>query len=74
MIKTQIFIMRIKGDGREIQKIEIPTNDPNGFYGTIELKLQAGKMITNSVPLQHLPVLNFTIEEWEKNFGGIEDN
>ena len=74
MIKTQIFIVRQKDGGRDIQKIDLPEHNPDGFFGTLEIKLQAGKMITNSVPLEHLPVSNFTLAEWERYFGKIDDN
>lgn len=72
-IITRILIIRENGTGKNIQKFDLPADDPAGFYGTVELKLQAGSLNGVQIPRQSLHIETITSEEWEKLVGITED-
>ena len=72
-ITTKILVIRENGTGKNIQKFELPADDPEGFYGTVELKLQAGTVNGVHIPRQSLHIETIGREEWEKLVGLIDD-
>lgn len=71
-ITTKILVIRENGTGKNIQKFELPDDDPLGFFGTIELKLQAGSVSSVQIPRQSLHIETIGLEEWEKLVGPRE--
>jgi len=71
-IITKIFIIRENGTGTNIKKFELPADDPEGFYGIVELKLRAGTVNGVQIPRQSLHIETIGREEWEKLVGPID--
>lgn len=72
-IITRILIIRQNGTGKNIQKFDLPADDPAGFYGTVELKLQSGSVCSVQIPRQSLHIDTISREEWEKLVGPLEE-
>ncbi len=68
-IITRILVIRENGKGKDIQKFDLPADDPLGFFGTVELKLQAGSVSSVQIPRQSIHVETISMEEWEKLVG-----
>jgi len=68
-IITRILIIREDGTGKDIQKFDLPADDPAGFFGTVELKLQAGSVSSVQIPRQSIHVETISMDEWEKMVG-----
>ncbi len=72
-VRTKIYIVRENGNRADVQKFDLPVDSERGFYGTVEMKLQAGKLVTVAIPRQTFQVETINKSEWEKLFGKIED-
>ncbi|HOX87709.1 MAG TPA: hypothetical protein PLY04_17135 [bacterium] len=68
-ITTKILVIRENGTGKNIQSFELPSDDPLGFFGTVELKLQSGSVSSVQIPRQSLHIATISREEWEKMTG-----
>ena len=55
-ITTKILVIRENGTGKNIQSFELPSDDPLGFFGTVELKLQSGSVCSVQIPRQSLHI------------------
>lgn len=55
-ITTKILVICENGTGKNIQKFELPADDPMGFFGTVELKLQSGSVCSVQIPRQSLHI------------------
>jgi len=71
-IRTKILVIRENGTGKNIQSFDLPADDPLGFFGTVELKLQSGSVCSVQIPRQSLHVETIGKEEWERLVGPIE--
>ncbi len=71
-IITRILIIRENGTGKNIQKFDLPADDPEGFYGVVELKLRAGSVNGVQIPRQSLHIDTISMDEWEKLVGPLE--
>ena len=65
-ITTKILVIRENGTGKNIQKFELPADDPLGFYGTVELKLQSGSVSSVQIPRQSLHIETISKEQWDQ--------
>jgi len=72
-ITTKILVIRENGTGKNIQSFELPADDPVGFYGTVELKLQSGSVSSVQIPRQSLHIATLTMKEWDSLFGPSKD-
>jgi len=72
-IRTKILVIRENGTKKNIQSFDLPADDPLGFFGTVELKLQSGSVSSVQIPRQSLHVETIDREEWEKMIGPIDD-
>jgi hypothetical protein len=66
LIKTKILVIRENGTGKNIQKFDLPADDPLGFFGTVELKLQSGSVCSVQIPRQSIHIETFDGKEWER--------
>jgi len=73
-IRTKIYVIRENGKSIHIQKVDLPKDDTRGFFGTVELKLQAGQLTTISIPRQTFTIETMNKEDWEKYFGAISES
>lgn len=71
-ITTKILVIRENGTNKDIQKFELPADDPLGFFGTVEVKLQSGVVSSVQIPRQSLHVETIGKLEWEKFVGPLE--
>ncbi|HOZ01923.1 MAG TPA: hypothetical protein PLG20_08900 [Candidatus Syntrophosphaera sp.] len=55
-ITTKILVIRENETGENIQQFELPADDPMGFFGTVELKLQSGSVCSVQIPRQSLHI------------------
>ncbi len=65
-ITTKILVIRENGSGKNIQKFDLPADDPMGFFGTVELKLQSGSVCSVQIPRQSLHIETISKEQWEQ--------
>lgn len=65
-ITTKILVIRENGTGKNIQKFELPADDPMGFFGTVELKLQSGSICSVQIPRQSLHIETISNEQWNQ--------
>jgi len=65
-ITTKILVIRENGTGKNIQKFDLPADDPMGFFGTVELKLQSGEACSVQIPRQSLHIETISMEEWDR--------
>jgi len=65
-ITTKILVIRENGTGKNIQKFELPADDPLGFFGTVELKLQSGSVCSVQIPRQSLHIETISTEQWDQ--------
>mgnify|MGYP001296980222 FL=1 len=65
-ITTKILVIRENGTGKNIQKFDLPADDPEGFYGTVELKLQAGTVNGVHIPRQSLHIETISKEQLDQ--------
>ena len=72
-IITRIFVVRENGTGKNIQTFDLPADDPVGFFGTVELKLQSGQVSSVQIPRQSLHIETIVRDEWERIIGPIDD-
>jgi len=71
-IRTKILVIRENGTGKNIQSFDLPADDPLGFFGTVELKLQSGSVCSVQIPRQSLHIETIGRDEWEKFVGRME--
>lgn len=71
-ITTRILVIRENGNGKNIQSFELPSDDPLGFFGTVELKLQSGIVSSVQIPRQSLHVETIGKLQWEEFVGPLE--
>jgi len=71
-ITTRIMVIRQNGTGKSVQTFELPSDDPVGFFGTVELKLQSGSVSSVQIPRQSLHIETIGRAEWEKYIGPIK--
>lgn len=72
-IKTKVFIVCENGNSSIVQRFDLPSDDRQGFYGELSIKLQSGRATSVNVPRQSLNIETITKEQWEAIFGEIED-
>ncbi|HOZ01850.1 MAG TPA: hypothetical protein PLG20_08530 [Candidatus Syntrophosphaera sp.] len=65
-ITTKILVIRENGTGQNIQKFDLPADDPMGFFGTVELKLQSGSVCSVQIPRQSLHIETISKEQWDQ--------
>lgn len=65
-IRTKILVIRENGTGKNIQSFELPSDDPLGFFGTVELKLQSGSVSSVQIPRQSLHIETISKEQWDQ--------
>lgn len=65
-ITTKILVIRENGTGKNIQKFDLPSDDPLGFFGTVELKLQCGSVCSVQIPRQSLHIETNSKEQWDQ--------
>lgn len=64
-ITTKILVIRENGTGKNIQKFELPADDPMGFFGTVELKLQSGSVCSVQIPRQSIHIESISKKQWD---------
>lgn len=65
-IRTKILVIRENGTGKNIQSFELPSDDPLGFFGTVELKFQSGSVSSVQIPRQSLHIETISKEQWDQ--------
>lgn len=65
-ITTKILVIRENGTGKNIQKLDLPADDPMGFFGTVELRLQSGSVCSVQIPRQSLHIETISKKEWDR--------
>ena len=54
--ETQIMVMRTRDGSLEKNVISLPIENPDGFFGDLELKFEYGRVIRASVPRESLKI------------------
>ncbi|HPG82389.1 MAG TPA: hypothetical protein PKY55_03860 [bacterium] len=65
-ITTKILVIRENGTGKNIHKFDLPTDDPMGFFGTVELKLHSGSVCSVQIPRPSLHIEAISKEQWDQ--------
>lgn len=73
-ITTEIYVLRKNGKNTTVQKVKIPQDDRNGFFGEVNITFNAGSVIRTAIPRQSIPIQTISKAEWEKLIGPIQNN
>lgn len=72
MIITNVYVERIEGDKKEIKKVHIETNDPNGVHETYKLQLANSGLANFKLVEKSYSYEIINREWWEKYIGELK--